>query len=188
MVGQGSGTDRQGLDRYTSVYALGFIAVYFLIFTAYVPFMFIVGGAVFGVAYAVYALLQIAAALARLQWRRILSVAVPLTLFAILCYTPNLIVRRDKLWIAATLPFRWLQVQIEPPKALRFVAFSAECRGQGGFLTMPDCLSIVYDESGEIGLPSDQRSQEWRARNESNLIASGSACAACAASHVIGNF
>lgn len=175
-------------DRYAPVYVFGFVAIYFLIFIAYVPFFLRVCGAVFGVAYALYALFQIAAALARGQWRRILSIAVPLILIAILCGIRIPVAPRDKLWIAAALPFRWLQVQTATSDTPRFMAFSADCRGDGGFGSVPDCLSIVYDESDEIGLPNDQRSQEWRTRNESALMTSGSASAVCDASHVIGHY
>lgn len=176
------------IDRYTSVYAFGFIATYFLIFIAYVPLFWIICGAIFGVAYILYALLQIAAALAWRQWRRILSIAVPLMSIAMLCGMHTSIAPREKLWIAATLPFWWFQVQIEPSNTPRFVAFSANCRGSGGSGTIPDCLSIVYDESDEIGLPEDKRSQQWRMRNETDLKISDSACSVCAASHVIGHF
>jgi hypothetical protein len=180
--------EHEELDRYRSAYAFGFIATYFLIFIAYVPELLIIGGAVSGVAYTLYALWQIAAALARRQWRRTLSIAVPLISIAMLCGMHIPIAPRDKLWIEATLPFRWFQVQIEPSNTPRFVAFSADCRGSGGFGTIPDCLSMVYDESDEIGLPDDKRSREWRTRNERDLKTSGSACGECAASHVIGHF
>jgi hypothetical protein len=174
-------------DRYTSVYVFGFAAIYFLIFIAYVPLSLIVCGAVFGVACTLYALLQIAAALSRRQWRRMLSIAVPLIFVAILCST-RFLQSRDTLWIAATLPFRWLQVKTAPLDTPRFMAFSADCRGVSGFGSIPDCLSIVYDESDEIGLSKDKRSQEWKTRNESALRTSSSACAMCDASHVIGHF
>jgi hypothetical protein len=189
MVGLGNGADRQErLDRYTSLYALSFLATYFLVFIAYVPLFFILCGVVFGVAFALYALRQFAAALSRRQWRRTLSIAVPLLSIATLYGMHNTVAPRDKVWIAAMLPFRWLQVQIEPSNQPRFVAFSADCRRFGGFGTNPDCLSMVYDESDEIGFPGDKRPREWRTRNERDLMTSESACGDCAASHVIGHF
>jgi hypothetical protein len=70
-------------------------------------------------------------------------------------------------------------------RALRVVFFDW---GATGFMLTPTEYSLVYDESGEIALPDDERSREWRDRVYSQQHWNEGQCVTTSARRLAGHY